>query len=66
MKVISNTSPLIALSKIERIFLLEKLFEKVVIPRAVYDEFLQNGTPDEQEQFISGCRTFIEVVGVLF
>ncbi len=64
MKVISDTSPLIALSKIERMFLLEKLFGKVVIPRTVYDEFLQNGTSDEQKQFISACQTFIEVTEV--
>ncbi len=64
MKVISDTSPLIALSKIERMFLLEKLFGKIVIPRTVYDEFLQNGTSAEQKQFISACQKFIEVVGV--
>jgi predicted nucleic acid-binding protein len=64
MKVISDTSPLIALSKIERLFLLEKLFGKVIIPQTVYDEFLNNCDSAEQQQFLSACQKFIEVIGV--
>ncbi len=38
MKVISNSSPLIYLSKIGKIFLLQKLFDEVFIPKEVFDE----------------------------
>jgi predicted nucleic acid-binding protein len=38
MIVVSNTSPIISLSSINQIDLLKKLFGKVYIPQAVYDE----------------------------
>lgn len=38
MIVISDTTPLISLLKIERIGLLEKLFGKIFIPQAVFNE----------------------------
>ncbi len=42
-KVISNASPLIALSNIRQLELLEKLFQKIVIPEAVYKEVVEEG-----------------------
>ncbi len=44
MIVVSDTTPLISLLKIDRIGLLEKLFGQVLIPQAVFDEF----TADER------------------
>ena len=38
MIVVSDTTPLISLIKIERLDLLKKLFRNVVIPQSVYDE----------------------------
>ena len=38
MIVVSDTTPLISLLKIERLDLLEKLFGNVIIPQAVYEE----------------------------
>ncbi len=38
MIVVSNTTPIISLSSIGRIDLIGKIFDKVVIPRAVYNE----------------------------
>ena len=38
MIVVSDTTPLISLLKIERLDLLEKLFGEVMIPQAVYNE----------------------------
>ncbi len=38
MIVVSNTTPIISLSSINQIDLLKKLFGKVYIPQAVYDE----------------------------
>jgi len=36
--VISNTTPIISLASINRLDLLEKMFSKIVIPEAVYNE----------------------------
>ena len=44
MIVVSDTTPLISLLKIDRIDLLEKLFGQVLIPQAVFDEL----TADER------------------
>mgnify|MGYP007123077859 FL=1 len=38
MIVVSDTTPLISLLKMERLDLLEKLFGQVLIPQAVFDE----------------------------
>ena len=46
MIVVSDTTPLISLLKINRIDLLEKLFGDVLIPQAVFDEL----TVDERFQ----------------
>ena len=46
MIVVSDTTPLISLLKINRIDLLEKLFGDVLIPQAVFDEL----TADERFQ----------------
>ncbi len=40
-KVICNASPLIALSNISHLELLEKLFQKIIIPQAVYQEVVK-------------------------
>ena len=41
-KVISNTTPIISLLKIEKLHLLNDLYGKIIIPLAVYNE-LENG-----------------------
>jgi len=43
MIVISDTSPLILLDKINHLWVLEKLFNKVLIPPAVDSEWLRPG-----------------------
>lgn len=43
MPIVSNTSPLIWLSKIGRITLLKKLFGDVVVPDEVYREAVERG-----------------------
>ena len=42
-KVICNASPLIALSNISKIELLKGLFQKIIIPQAVYQEVVEEG-----------------------
>ena len=46
MIVVSDTTPLISLLKISRLDLLEKLFGKILIPQAVFNEL----TVDERFQ----------------
>ncbi|MBW2368248.1 MAG: DUF3368 domain-containing protein [Deltaproteobacteria bacterium] len=43
MKVICNTTPLIALSSIGEIDLLEKVYSTVMVPKAVVDEIMVGG-----------------------
>ncbi len=58
--IVSNTSPLIAFSKIDRFNILKELFGKIVIPETVYEEFLTNCTEEEKQRFISARETFID------
>jgi predicted nucleic acid-binding protein len=64
MIVVSNTSPLIALSKINQFVIFHKLFQTVLIPQAVSDEFLQNCTEVEKTCFKSACQDCLEIVKV--
>jgi len=43
LPIVSNTSPLIWLSKVGRIILLKKLFGEVIIPEEVYREAVEKG-----------------------
>lgn len=63
MIVVSDTTPLISLLKIDRIGLLEKLFGQVLIPQAVFDEL----TVDERfklEADLIRQKQFIKVKAV--
>jgi len=64
MKVISNTSPLIGFAKIEQLSLLQQLFQQIVIPQTVYDEFFDECTPVEESHFHAVAQDFIQVVRV--
>jgi len=46
MTVVSNTGPLIALAKADRLSLLERLFKQVHIPPAVHRELLAKSGPE--------------------
>jgi len=46
MEVVCNASPLICLSKIGRLDLLHKLFDKVIIPFEVWEEVTNRGKKD--------------------
>jgi uncharacterized protein len=49
--IVSNASPLITLAKIGHVDLLEKLFGRIIIPQAVYDEVVirNAGSPGASE-----------------
>lgn len=64
MKVVSNTSPLIGLAKIGRLGLLEQLFQRIMIPGMVYEEFFQASTPVEERHFQEVTGNFIQIVKV--
>ena len=47
--VVSNSSVIIALAKVRRLNLLEKLFRKIVVPEAVWKEVVVEGKPGRKE-----------------
>jgi len=49
MNVVSNSSPLISLGKLDMLFLLEKLYGKVIIMQAVYGEVVVRGLKEERK-----------------
>jgi hypothetical protein len=57
LPVVSNTSPLIWLSKVGRIILLKKLFGEVIIPEEVYREVVEKGLKEgfSDALAIKGC-----------
>lgn len=52
--IIGDSSALIALSVVDKLELLEKLYENLCVPQAVYDEVTQVGRPqsDKLKQFL--------------
>ncbi len=56
MSIVSKTSPLIALSKIDCLHILQKLFGRVFIPGSVAEEFLKNCTVLERKAFENVCK----------
>ena len=51
MKVVSDTSPIIAFSNLGKLHILKALFGRITIPRAVYEE-LSEGKPFQLEDWI--------------
>ena len=58
MKIVINSSPLIALSCINQLKLLDKLFDEVIIPQAVYNETVINGNDKKIEREINELFNF--------
>jgi predicted nucleic acid-binding protein len=56
MIVVADASPLIALAIIEKIEILNTVFDKVIIPKAVFTEITQQGKPfsGELKEFCKG------------
>lgn len=55
MLVISDTTPIISLLKAEKLELLQKLFEEVSVPNAVYRELTENQLYAEEAKQIVNC-----------
>ena len=65
MNVVSNTSPLIGFAKIGRLNLLKQLFQRIMIPGIVYEEFFQACTPTEEQHFLEFTGNFISIINLL-
>ena len=61
MIVISDTTPLHYLILLGKAGLLEKLFGKIIIPDAVFDEMRHAGTPEVVRRWIEALPAWIEV-----
>ena len=57
MIVVSNTSPVINLVAVNQLNLLQKLYGKVVIPQAVYDEIVIEGTGQKKLRSQIGLKS---------
>ena len=55
MIVIADTTPIITLMKLQRLDLLEKLFDTVIVPHAVYEELISNTNYPDEKQMIVEC-----------
>ncbi len=60
MIVISDTTPLISLMKIESLDILEKMYKEIIIPKAVYDELIINMDYQSEIDIIRKC-TFLQI-----
>ena len=63
MIVVSDTTPIITLLKIKRLDLLQKLFDNIVIPKAVYNELILNTQFQEEAKIINNAE-YIKTVDV--
>lgn len=59
MIVISDTTPLISLMKIESLDILEKMYKEIIVPKAVYDELIINMDYQSEIDIIQKC-TFLQ------
>jgi len=66
MSAVSNSSPLILLSKINRFYLLKEIFKKIYIPKAVYEEICIKGKekPGSKETLEGIKEGWIEIKDV--
>ena len=55
MIVIADTTPIITLMKLQRLDLLEKLFDTVIVPNAVYEELVSNSNYLTEAQMVVEC-----------
>lgn|SRR6516225_10606374 len=61
MRAVSNTTPLRYLIAIEQVHLLGKLFEKVFVPVAVYEELSDPKTPEIVRHGVASQTIWFEV-----
>lgn len=62
-KVIANSTPLIALNKIDKLNLLQHLYKQIIIPYAVYEEVILESNQKDIEDFIKASG-FIKIMKI--
>ena len=63
MIVISNSSPLISLSRIDSLYIFKELFGRILIPDGVYQEtVLETTVTDQKENISKAVNDYIEVI----
>lgn len=55
MIVVADTTPIITLMKLQRLDLLEKFFETVIVPHAVFEELISNSNYLTEAQMVVEC-----------
>ena len=55
MIVVADTTPIITLMKLQRLDLLEKLFDTMIVPNAVYEELVSNSNYLTEAQTVVEC-----------
>ena len=55
MIVVADTTPIITLMKLQRLDLLEKLFDTVLVPNAVYEELVSNSNYLTEAKMVVEC-----------
>ena len=60
MLVVSDTTPIISLLKIDKLSLLPEMFEEILVPEAVYKELTANSAFEEEAKIISHS-SFIKI-----
>lgn len=63
MIIVSDTSPIIALLKADSLWILEKMFSKVVIPSGVYEELITNNRFIDESEILKKSD-FINIMDV--
>ncbi len=63
MIVVSDTTPIISLIKIDCLDILEKLYKNIIVPRAVYGELIVNADYEDEIDIINRCN-FLKVQDV--
>lgn len=61
MTVVSDASPVNYLVLIDCVHILPNLFERVFVPRAVHDELLAAGAPDQVKNWIANAPDWFKV-----
>jgi predicted nucleic acid-binding protein len=58
--VVADTGPLNYLTLIDAVDLLPKMFDRVMVPAAVYDELIDDGTPAVVRAWIAQAPLWLE------
>lgn len=63
LKIIANSTPLIALNKIGKLDLLKQMYREIIIPYAVYEEVILESSIKESNDFIKESG-FINIIKI--